>query len=75
MMPSRNSSGIDTGTVTEMDSFKVWLEELGLADPGFTGTGKPKVKNTKLRNRYELPDVPTYTYERDRGVATKLDPG
>ncbi len=57
--------------------FKKWLEaaELGLADAGFVEPGSPKIKNKKLSNKYKIPDVPTYNYERDRGVATRLDPG
>ncbi len=57
--------------------FKRWLEtaELGLGDAGFMDPGPPKIKNKTLRNKYKIPGVPTYSYERDRGVATKLDPG
>jgi len=59
--------------------FVEWLkmrEAAGLADADVKDPGKPlKPKKRIIKNRYEIPDVPTFSFERDRGVATKLDPG
>jgi len=54
-----------------IESFKIWLEEMGLADPGFADQGSPKIKNRKLNNKYKIPNVPTYGFERDRSMGTK----
>lgn len=54
-----------------MESFKVWLEELGLADAGATDQGAPKIKNKKVHDKYKIPSVPTYSFEKDRSMASK----
>lgn len=56
-----------------MESFKIW--EAGLADDGFTDPGRPLIKNKKLINRYRIPNIPTYSFEKDRGMASKAVEG
>lgn len=61
-------------------NFAEWLkirEAAGLADADVKDPGKPlKPKKRIIKGRYDdIPYVPTFSFERDRGVATKLDPG
>lgn len=56
-----------------IESFKIW--EAGLADKDFTDAGRPQIKNKKIINRYKIPNIPTYSFEKDRGIATKAVEG
>ena len=52
-----------------MESFKVW--ESGLADPNLVDFGPPRIKNRKIHDKYKIPNIPTYSFEKDRGIASK----
>lgn len=56
-----------------IESFKIW--EAGLADRGFVDAGRPLIKNKKINNKYRIPNIPTYSFEKDRGIATKAVEG
>jgi len=54
-----------------IESFRSWLEDVGLADPNIADPGAPKIKNKKIHDKYKIPNVPTYSFERGVGMARK----
>jgi len=60
-----------------IESFKRWVEgsEAGLADAGFVDQGRPRIKNKKIHDKYRIPAIPAYDFEKDRGMATKTVEG
>lgn len=57
-----------------IESFRYWMEEIGLADPGVTDRGRPKLKNKSVPYKYGIPQIPNISvkrYEMEPGMARK----